>query len=220
MASSNPTPATMTLTDDNASSVTSSAPPMPPTTSAASATSVEPLRERQYNPQRSIEAFNDASRRAFNAYIARGDEPRRHFNDEQYDEFAEWCTGRIPRSEAQRSHMRSIERSYVFFRDEQAGKQCLYRHPVKEHTWRKVLKKHEVFDAIVQAHLDTAHGGVEPTFKDVQARYYGVTRKDVKEALKLCRICVRRRHQHNARAPLRPLVVQDVFEKVQIDLID
>ncbi|KAH7065085.1 hypothetical protein B0J12DRAFT_24807 [Macrophomina phaseolina] len=38
--------------------------------------------------------------------------------------------------------------------------------------------------------------------------------------LKLCANCVRRRHQQIARAPVRPIVVNDLFEKVQMDLVD
>ncbi|EKG09250.1 Integrase catalytic core [Macrophomina phaseolina MS6] len=116
--------------------------------------------------------------------------------------------------------MRLVQRSYVYYSTETNGRLGLYRRPIKHFGHRKVLKKTEIFNAITQSHCDTAHGGIETTWKDVQARYWGVTRNDVKEALKVCRNCVRRRHQSVARAPLRPIVVHDVFEKVQIDLID
>ncbi|KAH7063234.1 hypothetical protein B0J12DRAFT_694150 [Macrophomina phaseolina] len=68
-------------------------------------------------------------------------------------------SSRIARGEAQRSQKRSIEGNYAYFSRENDGKQCLYRRPIKEHTWRKVLKRGEVFDAIGQAHFDTGHGG-------------------------------------------------------------
>ncbi|KAH7021689.1 hypothetical protein B0J12DRAFT_733311 [Macrophomina phaseolina] len=67
-------------------------------------------------------------------------------------------------AEAQRSHQRSIERNYLYFSQNVDGKKGLYRRPIKEFTWRKFLKKQEVFDAIAQAHYDTAHGG-KYTFK-------------------------------------------------------
>ncbi|KAH7042209.1 hypothetical protein B0J12DRAFT_702392 [Macrophomina phaseolina] len=126
---------------------------------AAPSTSTEAHMDRRVNPQRAMDSFSDASRAAFNIYLVRGDEPRRHFTDEDYDDVVGWCTNRVTRSEGQRSHMRVIQRSYAFFAQEERGKKGLYRRPIKDFTWRKVLRKHEVFNAIKQSHLDVGHGG-------------------------------------------------------------
>ncbi|KAH7028275.1 hypothetical protein B0J12DRAFT_770906 [Macrophomina phaseolina] len=158
MASSNSNPSAAAPMLNNPSSISSTTPATLTVTDTPS-TSAAPLRDRRNDPERSIQAFNEASRRAFNAYLARGEEPRRHFNDGQYDEYVAWCTGRIARGEAQRSQKRSTEGNYAYFSRENDGKQGLYRRPIKEHMWRKVLKKGEVFDAIGQAHFDTGHGG-------------------------------------------------------------
>ncbi|KAH7020671.1 hypothetical protein B0J12DRAFT_705425 [Macrophomina phaseolina] len=124
-----------------------------------SATSVAPLLARPRNEGRSLESFNDASRLAFNAYLARGVDAVRHFNEEEYDDYVGWCSGRSARGEAQRSHMRLIQRNYVYYRAETNNRLGLYRRPIKSFSFREVLKKHEVFDAITQAHCDTGHGG-------------------------------------------------------------
>ncbi|KAH7020674.1 hypothetical protein B0J12DRAFT_705428 [Macrophomina phaseolina] len=127
--------------------------------SAVPTTSAAPLQPRPRNEARALESFNEASRLAFNAYINRNLEATRHFNEEEYDDSVAWCTGRVPRSEAQRSHMRLIQRSYVYYSTETNSKLGLYRRPFKSFGYRKVLKKPAIFNAVTQSHYDMAHGG-------------------------------------------------------------
>ncbi|KAH7029961.1 hypothetical protein B0J12DRAFT_704425 [Macrophomina phaseolina] len=131
----------------------------PGASSTVPATSAAPLRPRPRNEARAVEAFNDASRLAFNAYMNRNRDATRYFSEGEYDDYVAWCSGRLPRSEAQRSHMRLVQRSYVYYSTETNGRLGLYRRPIKHFGHRKVLKKTEVFNAITQSHCDTAHGG-------------------------------------------------------------
>ena len=48
---------------------------------------------------------------------------------------------------------------------------------------------------------------------------YGISQEDVAELLKVCKICIDNRCS-NTKAPLEPITVTRVLERIQIDLVD
>jgi hypothetical protein len=84
---------------------------------------------------------------------------------------------------------------------------------------RKVILEEETFDVITKAHLDTMHAGRTKTFHDINERFYGITRQEVEFLLKHCSTCARNKSK-STRAPLQPIPVHSLFERVQVDLMD
>ena len=66
---------------------------------------------------------------------------------------------------------------------------------------------------IVRAHNNIGHAGVMKTFKEVQRHIYGISKDDVAALLKHCKVCQHNRPT-NTRAPLEPMVVNAVLERV------
>ena len=65
------------------------------------------------------------------------------------------------------------------------------------------------------------HAGKNKTFAALNQRFYGIVRQEVTFVLKHCRTCEQTKSQtRTARAPLKPIKVHRVFERIQIDLID
>ncbi len=82
-----------------------------------------------------------------------------------------------------------------------------------------VAKFSEVYDIICRAHTENCHVGIQKTFCLVNDNYYGVTRGFVKKILAACAVCA---HMTIAktRAPLKPIVSERPWQRIQIDLID
>ncbi|XP_074662077.1 SCAN domain-containing protein 3-like, partial [Tubulanus polymorphus] len=78
----------------------------------------------------------------------------------------------------------------------------------------------EDFDQIIlSCHEAIGHGGENATFKKVQENYFGVIRIHVRNTLKKCKVCTLKSSQ-TGRAPVIPIISQNVFERIQVDLID
>jgi hypothetical protein len=86
-------------------------------------------------------------------------------------------------------------------------------------TLQTVLTDHQAYDIIVRSHLNLNHTGTDKTMADIGATYYGITRQEVSWLLQHCSTCVKNRTQKQW-APIRPIVVSELFGRVQIDLID
>ena len=79
-----------------------------------------------------------------------------------------------------------------------------------------------VFDLIVQEHqTNSIHSGINKTFAALNLQFFAIKRQEVAFLLKHCKTCVQKKSQaRTARAPLQPIKVHSVFERIQIDLID
>lgn len=84
---------------------------------------------------------------------------------------------------------------------------------------RIVACTYDAFRHIVRAHSDIGHGGVTATYQELSRTVYGIARKDVQWLLPHCQVCLVNR-PNTTRAPLQPIISQQVLERVQGDLID
>ncbi|KAH0604113.1 uncharacterized protein H6S33_007144 [Morchella sextelata] len=93
-----------------------------------------------------------------------------------------------------------------------------YRGRTQEE-FRFVVSDYEVFDLVVKTHLNLAHAGRQKTFDELDRSYYGITRNEVDILLKHCSTCAVKRSQ-TRKAPIKPIVINKLFGRVQVDLID
>ena len=57
------------------------------------------------------------------------------------------------------------------------------------------------------------------TWASISRAYYGISRQEVVHLLKQCEIC-HKKVANRSRAPLTPIISTELFERVQVDLID
>ena len=88
-------------------------------------------------------------------------------------------------------------------------------HPAE----RQVVVQEEIFRVIEQEHLLSKHAGQDTTWASIRGVYYGISRAEVKFLIKQCEIC-HRRAANKSRGLLTPILSTELFERVQIDLID
>ena len=72
---------------------------------------------------------------------------------------------------------------------------------------------------IMDTHRDLGHAGIGKTFESLQQRVYSIRRIDVHYLVSRCAVCQFQRPT-NTKAPLQPIIVERVLERIQIDLID
>jgi hypothetical protein len=81
-------------------------------------------------------------------------------------------------------------------------------------------REHEVFDLIVREDAsELMHAGRDQTWTEIDRKYYGITKKEVAFLLDHCITCAKTRSAKTA-APLKVTVVKELWERLQIDLID
>ena len=96
----------------------------------------------------------------------------------------------------------------------------LYRQKDSKHQIpRYVVPQLEVFDIIIQEHLQLLHAGRNKVWPAIEQQYYGIKREDVEFILKRCKNCTLNR-LNTTKAPLVPIISGRAWERVQIDLID
>eukprot|EP00731_Ephydatia_muelleri_P006885 Em0003g1133a len=84
----------------------------------------------------------------------------------------------------------------------------------------RVATVEEFYSILEQVHSkDCLHAGSKKTFAKVQSLYSHVPRSVVEHFIKLCETCSLRVPQ-KTKPPLRPIVANGFFSRVQIDLID
>eukprot|EP00731_Ephydatia_muelleri_P030186 Em0021g709a len=85
---------------------------------------------------------------------------------------------------------------------------------------RRVATVEEFYSILEQVHSkDCLHAGSKKTFAKVQSLYSHVPRSVVEHFIQLCETCSLRVPQ-KTKPPLRPIVANGFFSRVQIDLID
>ncbi len=78
---------------------------------------------------------------------------------------------------------------------------------------------HNAFDHIELIHAAGDHDGYKKTYQRVIKRVHGISRDDVQWLLEHCQVCLVNR-QNSTRAPLQPIVVTEVLDRLQADLIN
>lgn len=84
---------------------------------------------------------------------------------------------------------------------------------------RFIPRDEDVFDVIVEAHIELLHPGQEKTFHEIERTTAGISKKEVRELLQHCLTCAKKGSQ-KTKAPLKPIVENSLWGRVQIDLID
>ena len=76
-----------------------------------------------------------------------------------------------------------------------------------------------ILEVIAYEHDITGHAGMDAAWKAIDSDYYGIVREEVRQAIKKCQICARKA-SNRSKGPLTPILVNNLFERVQVDLID
>ena len=84
---------------------------------------------------------------------------------------------------------------------------------------RYVPRDEEVFDIITKVHLGLLHPGQDKTFYEIEQTTTGISRKEVTELLRHCSTCALM-SSLKSKAPLKVIVENVLWGRVQIDLID
>jgi len=80
--------------------------------------------------------------------------------------------------------------------------------------------EHEVCDLIVKEHAhELMHAGHDKTWAEIDCKYYGITKTEVAFLLEHCATCAETRSKKTV-APLESIIVKELWEHLQIDLID
>ena len=104
--------------------------------------------------------------------------------------------------------------------DSDPGNNTLWRlRDSGHHKDRRVVLEDMTFDVITRVHCQHAHPGKNKTFDLVRQDFYGITKEEVAWIVKHCRICLNNQPAIS-RQPLEPIISNNVFEHIQIDLID
>ena len=78
----------------------------------------------------------------------------------------------------------------------------------------------QFFDLLYDVHcVKRMHQGIQKTFDQIQIRYHGITRAIVTYFRQTCYICDLKKNQES-QPRLKPIVSNEILERVQIDLID
>ena len=78
----------------------------------------------------------------------------------------------------------------------------------------------QFFDILYDVHcVKRMHQGIQKTFDQIQIRYHGITRAIVTYFRQTCYICDLKKNQES-QPRLKPIVSNEILERVQIDLID
>ncbi len=91
--------------------------------------------------------------------------------------------------------------------------------------WRKARLStvcciwNEAFAVIIKEHLQLVHSGRDKTWAAVNAKYYGIQKTDVVWVCAHCKNCILNRPS-TSKPPLEPIVADETFVRLQIDLID
>lgn len=84
---------------------------------------------------------------------------------------------------------------------------------------RYYVSENEGFGYIVREHVRLEHPGQDRTRLAVDVRYYGIDKLEVGWVCAHCWYCKLNRRSA-VKAPLEPIIVNRMFERLQIDLID
>ena len=164
-----------------------------------------------------VEPFNEAARHAFYLMLeTRRTDSRERMSVTEKHRAIRWLTEPFPeRLQGPASKKRSwIKADFIY----EQGK--LFRRPGKVRSMkREVVSEDQIFDTITRVHNSLGHVGQHATGNHVNREYYGIATQEVYFLVKLCEIC-HRKASSKSKGPLKSIITQRLFERVQIDLID
>ena len=93
------------------------------------------------------------------------------------------------------------------------------RNPENDFNERIAACTYDAGQYIVDKQQELGHAGILKTHNALQDNVYGIRRGDVALLVNRCAICNFHR-PNNSKAPLEPIIVERIMERLQIDLID
>lgn len=76
-----------------------------------------------------------------------------------------------------------------------------------------------MYEAIYTVHAKRIHEGITKTYQAITQKYHGCTEKIISEFRARCWICSLNKIQQS-QPRLKPIISTNIFERVQIDLVD
>jgi hypothetical protein len=96
----------------------------------------------------------------------------------------------------------------------------LYKLPEKDgEPAKRVLWPSEVFDTIARVHLKLIHAGRDKIWPEINKQYHGLNKEECQWVIDHCAYCIANKAT-TTKAPLEPIVVDEIWKRVQIDLVD
>ena len=164
-----------------------------------------------------INPFSQRAKTSWYAWLEDHGETRERTSASEKTQFIRWCTEST--MEKGLPDMAAKKRSWVKAAFHVAGDR-LFRNPNKSYPVRReVISLPELFDTVTEVHNSLGHVGQDATSKHVLDQYFGVSKREIIELLRHCAIC-NRKHQSKSKGPLINIIVERLFQRVQIDLID
>ena len=173
-----------------------------------------------------INPFNSESKRAWHTWMeAREDSSRERLDNKEIQQFIRWLNDEpswesgINYDDKKQRKADMKKRSWVKENFYVSGN-ILWRKADKKHPEpRKVLAYTELADVIIETHVRLGHAGHNPTCAAVLKDYYGLVRDEIIELLRRCEICSRK-HASKSKAPLINIKSTNIWQRVQMDLVD
>ena len=164
-----------------------------------------------------IPAFSTAARHTFNDWLSLHTN-RFRITGAKRAEIISWIIDdlRVPQGQSESSKRFHIRRTFRY----DAEKDILIALPSDGHSQeRRAIVQDEIFGVIEQEHLLSKHAGQDTTWASISKTYYRISCQEVKYLIKLCEIC-HKKADNRSRGPLTPIISTELFERVQVDLID
>lgn len=136
------------------------------------------------------------------------------------DKHTRMCTLLDNPSTAQNSNDRNLYQWAKKSFELRENGRVLYRSPEKGYDdFRRVIWPTEVSDVIARVHLKNLHTGRDKTWVELDKRFYGLNKSEVMWVIDHCAYCLANKATAT-KAPLEPIISNQIFERVQIDLVD
>lgn len=164
-----------------------------------------------------IHAFSTSARQAFNDFLE-AYSSRYRITRQKRTNIISWLNNeqRTPINTIEHGQRHHALQSFRY----DAEKDLLIALPSQSHELeRQVVVEEEIFRIIEQEHLLSKHAGQDATWASIRGTYYGISREEVKFLIKQCEVCLKKAN-NRSRGPLTPILSTELFERVQIDLID
>jgi hypothetical protein len=167
------------------------------------------------NPSQLAGPFSDAARVAFNLYIADPiNRNRFYISESDYVMLTDFYLNPTKSAKTAKADDLKYRSKTEFVLKE--GRLC---KRIGDGDLWYVVRPNEVFDIITSAHCSNQHPGIDKTYKNIRGHYIRIVRSVIAWLLAYCFTCASK-PVSKTHAPFLPLVVNNLFERVQIDLID
>ena len=164
-----------------------------------------------------IQAFSTSARQAFETFLD-DHNSRYRMSRQKRANIISWLTNdqRTPVNQIEHSQHHHAVNSFRY----DAANNILLVLPSESHPGeRQVVVQEEILRVIEQEHLLSKHAGQNMIWAAIRNTFYGISRGEVEYLVKQCEIC-HRKATNRSRGPLTPIVSTELFERVQVDLID